>query len=704
MKNLKIRLKILVSFGLVTILTLGLSGYVILSNLRTNQNAENTLAEVQLQSVSASLMNSFMAASESSTVISATFNDTEYNNILTRIAECRGYILEINNLIAQYPILESYKGQVDSATALVESWSVSIDTLQAANKSLEEIIATATANQKSLTEQSLGIFSYQMDLSVDEANQPELTAQDRIDRVDRVRQGMDIATRLNGIGGRFDAMFRALDISRIEEDLAYFDETITVLTEFRENSQLTYNILTTGSMLGALEIYRRDIDLFLVTMEERAAARKTAAAASDRTILYLKELFAGAEQNSFEFTDATLESNAMQLMVVIIIAAAVTAASVVLALYISGIISKPIVVLTNFMKKAGSAGDLELSEADAAVIERYGKLKDEIGQCISGSAGFVGHVTNMAHNLEVLAGGDLTPDVDLLSERDTMGNSLKTTFESLNSMFGDISHATDQVSSGSKQIADGAQALAQGSTEQAATVQQLSASTTQIAEKTKANAAMADKAAKLAGTIKSSAEKGSRQMDDMMAAVNEITQASQSIGKVIKVIDDIAFQTNILALNAAVEAARAGQHGKGFAVVAEEVRSLAAKSAEAASDTGSLIANSIEKAQLGAKIANDTAASLAEIVSGINESNKIVEQIASSSEEQSYGIAQINNGIDQVAQVVQQNSATAEQSAAASQELSGQSDMLKELIAQFKLKRTKPEPATVAATGFALSD
>ena len=182
------------------------------------------------------------------------------------------------------------------------------------------------------------------------------------------------------------------------------------------------------------------------------------------------------------------------------------------------------------------------------------------------------------------------------------------------------------------------------------------------------------------------AEKGSHQMDEMTGAVKEINLASQSISKVIKVIDDIAFQTNILALNAAVEAARAGQHGKGFAVVAEEVRSLAAKSAEAAKDTGELIANSMDKAELGARIALETAESLANIVSGINESTRFVNEIAHSSEKQSVGISQINEGIEQVAKVVQQNSATAEESAAAAMEMSEQSDILQQLIAQFKLK------------------
>ena len=249
-----------------------------------------------------------------------------------------------------------------------------------------------------------------------------------------------------------------------------------------------------------------------------------------------------------------------------------------------------------------------------------------------------------------------------------------------------VATAGVQVADGSRQIAEGAQMLAQGSTQQAASVEQLSASLTDIASKTKDNADMADKAAALADTIKQNAEKGNRQMSEMMDAVEEINQASHSISKVIKVIDDIAFQTNILALNAAVEAARAGQHGKGFAVVAEEVRNLAAKSAEAAKDTGGLITNSIEKAELGSRIATETASSLAEIVAGINESAKIVSEIAESSENQSVEIGQINIGIDQVAQVVHQNSATAEQSAAASEEMSGQSAMLEDLIRQFQLR------------------
>ncbi len=288
--------------------------------------------------------------------------------------------------------------------------------------------------------------------------------------------------------------------------------------------------------------------------------------------------------------------------------------------------------------------------------------------------------------LRHMAEGDFTVKVTPKSSEDILSIAINQVVDNIQDLVTQIGESSSQVAAGAKQLQQGSQSLAQSSTEQAAAVEQLSSTMSVVAEKTHDNADMANRAAKLARDIKVSAEKGSSQMTQMVQAVKQIGEASLSINKVIKVIDDIAFQTNILALNAAVEAARAGQHGKGFAVVAEEVRNLAAKSANAAKETSTLIANSMEKSELGERIAMETASSLTEIVEGINKSTEIVGEIAASSSEQSKSIEQINEGINQVSSVIQQNSATSEETASASDAMNSQSATLEGLVSQFKVE------------------
>ena len=386
-----------------------------------------------------------------------------------------------------------------------------------------------------------------------------------------------------------------------------------------------------------------------------------------------------------------------------------------MALYISGLISKPLISVTSFMQKAGSTGDITLRPEDVESINRLSQVKDELGELSNSAASFIRHVTKIANHLEAISGRDLTVEIELLSDADTIGKSLKIMVDNLNKMFAEINASASLVSSGSNQVAEtagsiassasqmagGAQALAEGSTKQAVSMKELSHSVAGIAEKTKANADMTGQAAKLADTIINKAEKGNRQMDEMIIAVNDITEASKSISNIMETINSIAAQTNLLSLNAAIEAARAGEQGRGFAVVAEEVRKLAAQSQEAASETGSIIQNSIQKAELGARVAGEMAVSLKEIIAGITESSRLILAVAQASEDQLLSISQINVTVDQVAEIVQQNSALAEESAAASEEsaaaseesaaaseeMSSQSAILQELISQFKLKK-----------------
>ena len=314
-----------------------------------------------------------------------------------------------------------------------------------------------------------------------------------------------------------------------------------------------------------------------------------------------------------------------------------------LAFYISDMIGKPIASIAAFFKQAGATGDISVSADTKEYITKVSQRKDEIGLLNVGATAFIDRISEIRNLLEAFAAGDLTHDVTLLSDRDTMGIALHHMFDTLNKIFSEIQSSAEQVSIAANQIADDAQT----------------------------NARMVDQAAGITDIIKDNAEKGNLKISEMLKAVEDIKNSSQLIGKVSQTIEDIAFQTNILALNASVEAARVGEAGKGFTVVAEEVRGLASRSANAAGETGALIKDSMEKAVLGNRIAGETAASFKMIVSGTNNQNTKTQN---------------NGGIENVSQIIYNISKTAEQSAAASEQLSTMAKTLQELISQFKLK------------------
>ncbi|MBU3175804.1 MCP four helix bundle domain-containing protein [Clostridium estertheticum] len=334
--------------------------------------------------------------------------------------------------------------------------------------------------------------------------------------------------------------------------------------------------------------------------------------------------------------------------------------------------------MANGNLKVSMKGDYKGDHAD---------IKNALNDTINSLSSYV---TEISEVLDEMSNSNLKLSINNEYKGDfaQIKDALNLIVQSFNDVFTEINNAADQVSAGSNQVSDGSQALSQGTTEQASSIEELTASITQVAAQTKQNAVSASQANELALNAKDGAVLGNSHMKEMLKSMEDINESSSNISKIIKVIDDIAFQTNMLALNAAVEAARAGQHGKGFAVVAEEVRNLAARSTNAAKETADLIEGSIKKVEFGTKIANNTAESLNEIVIGVSKAATLVGEIAAASNEQATAIYQINKGIEQVSDVVQTNSATAEQSAAASEELSSQASMLKNMVGKFRLKRS----------------
>lgn len=332
-------------------------------------------------------------------------------------------------------------------------------------------------------------------------------------------------------------------------------------------------------------------------------------------------------------------------------------------------------------------GDLT-AKLDHRSNDEFGTLSANFGKTVDRLHNYVDYINEIAAVLGEIAKGNLTFTLthEYVGEFARIKAALENISVSLNQTMAQISQASDQVSVGASQLSAGAQTLSQGAAEQASAVEELSATIEDLSQQVRSNAADCRKTSGDVDAAAGRVSESNDRMQQLISAMNDINEHSQQISRIIKSIDDIAFQTNILALNAAIEAARAGNAGRGFAVVADEVRNLASKSAEAARGTADLIQASTEAVQRGSTLADETAASLRSTVEDIKSVTQAVDQIAQSSDRQSHSIDQVSQGVDQISRVVQTNSATAEETAASSEELSAQAQTLRDLVNRFQLK------------------
>lgn len=379
------------------------------------------------------------------------------------------------------------------------------------------------------------------------------------------------------------------------------------------------------------------------------------------------------------------EKQAMAVFTVIILGGISVAVSVVFGFYITRGITQPV---TELEQAARAMARGEFSAVRVAYNSR-----DELGSLAGDIRSMVKTLTDVLQNetyiLNEMAEGNFSvhseKDEYYIGEFEQLMRSMKKISRGLSELLLQISRSADNVAAGSEQVSSGSQNLAQGTTEQAASVEELTGMMSEISDQAYRNSRDAQEASEKAQMVKENATESSRSMQEMVKAMAEISGKSDEIRKIVKTIEDFSFQTNILALNAAVEAARAGDRGKGFSVVANEVRSLANQSSAASKSTAALIQSSLQAVENGRRIANETDNALAEVVSGIDNVSELLFHITDASSKQFDANRQVTENINLISEVVQTNSATAEECAAASEELASQAQLLKELVSHFKL-------------------
>lgn len=401
----------------------------------------------------------------------------------------------------------------------------------------------------------------------------------------------------------------------------------------------------------------------------------------------LQDIYNQCMDNRIKNAKANNDSNNqladMMIIILIIVVAVSLLISLVLGYFIARALSRPI----NEMAFAAE----QIADGHLDITVTY-ESKDEVGSLAkslkSATETLKLYVKDISHNLGLMASGDMSAEIkqEYIGDFIPIKEALLTISDGLNETLRAVNISASQVDSGAENVSSGAQQLAQGATEQASTVEELAASISDVSDKIGQNAENVKLVSEYVNDAITHVSEGNEEMSQMLSAMEKVDYSSNEISKIIKVIDDIAFQTNILALNAAVEAARAGAAGKGFAVVADEVRNLASKSADAAKQTTALIEGSISSVKTGSILADTTAQALNSISQKIHLVGEVIEKINQASSEQATAMSQIADGVDQVSSVVQTNSATAEESAAASEELSAQADMLLNVISKFKLK------------------
>lgn len=692
LKNLKLGLKMTLGFGLVILLVLAIGGLAVLNMMQIQAQSESlNLEYVPEVEVANNIERNALMVMYEMRGYGLNFDRNFFDSAQEYMKSLNGYLDEAEQLSIEHPELVQLgkdivvaKEYVAEYDALADETREIVDNIAVQRAILDEMAALYLSQANAFLENQEAAYRQDLADNVSDADMIE-----RLRKVYIMNEAIDLANNArvetfkaiadfdyDGIKSALDLLDRVVPLAVEINQITRMRADLDALATIGESRQRYYDALsaTNGYFQRLAEL---NVERGRSGEEVLAAAQGTAAAGIAQT-----------KNISEEAVNKVTSS--------VIIIAIGLAIAVLLAVIIAFILT--ISIVRALQKGVDFAKEIALGNLK---IELDVYQKDEIGELADAMRGMLVSLQEKGRVIERIADGDLTVQFSKASEKDDLGESLLIMKSSLTEILSNVKSAIEQVSSGSDQVSQASQELSQGATEQASSLEEITSSVNEINAQSKQNAENAVEANGLAKNAATVAGEGDKEMTNLQQAMTAINASSDQIKKVVKVIDDIAFQINLLALNANVEAARAGKYGKGFAVVAEEVRNLAVKSANAVQETTQMVEDSIGNIERGNKSVESTAEKLRGIVDGVQKVANFLEEIAVASREQAQGIDQITEGLDQIDQVTQSNTASAEESASASEELAGQAEQLKGLIQRFTLAdderllltARRPEPA-----------